>query len=73
VTVRSTAGSPRASLTVTVNGIEMTTKSTYLGEATLPVGVFGGDTDELDIEIRVVFPELPLAPICRHKTVRVER
>ncbi len=73
VTVRSTAGSARASLTVTVNGVEMTTKSTYLGEATLPVGVFGGDTDELDFEIRVVFPELPLDPICRHKTVRVER
>ncbi|WP_436902216.1 DEAD/DEAH box helicase [Halovenus halobia] len=73
VTVRSTAGSARATLTATVNGVEMTTKSTYLGEATLPVGVFGGDTDELDFEIRVVFPELPLDPICRRKTVRVER
>ena len=73
VTVRSTAGSARATLTVTVNGVEMTTKSTYLGEATLPVGVFGGDTDELDFEITVVFPELPLDPIRHRKTVHVER
>jgi replicative superfamily II helicase len=73
VTVRSTAGSARATVTVTVNGVEMTAKSTYLGEATLPVGVFGGDTADLEFEIRVVFPELPLKPVSRRRTVRVER
>ncbi len=73
VTVRSTAGSARATVAVTVNGVEMTEKSTYLGEATLPVGVFGGDADELDFEISVVFPELPIHPISHHRTVRVER
>ena len=72
VTVRSTAGSARAGLTVTVNGVEMTAKSSYLGETTLPVGVFGSDTDTLTIAVRVVFPELPLEPVVRTRTVHVE-
>jgi replicative superfamily II helicase len=71
VTVRSTAGDARASLAATVNGVEMTTKSTYLGETTLPVGVFGGDADELEFAVRVTFPDLPLAPVVRSRTVRV--
>ena len=73
VTVRSTAGSARAALMVTVNGVEMTTKSTYLGEATLPVGVFGGDADELAFEVRVAFPELPIEPISHARTVQIRR
>ena len=71
VTVRSAAGDARASLAVTVNGVEMTAKSTYLGETTLPVGVFGGDADELEFTVRVVFPDLPLAPVVDSRTVRV--
>jgi replicative superfamily II helicase len=71
VTVRSTGGDARASLAVTVNGVEMTTKSTYLGETMLPVGVFGGDTDELEFAVRVAFPELPLAAVVRSRTVGV--
>jgi hypothetical protein len=56
---------------VTVNGVEMTEKATYLGESTLPVGIFGGDTDELEFAVRVVFPDLPLSPVVRTRTVRV--
>jgi replicative superfamily II helicase len=71
VTVRSTAGDARASLSVTVNGVEMTEKATYLGETTLPVGVFGGDTDELEFAVRAVFPDLPLEPVVQRRTVQV--
>ncbi|MFW6435747.1 MAG: helix-hairpin-helix domain-containing protein, partial [Halovenus sp.] len=71
VTVRSTAGDARASLSVTVNGVEMTEKATYLGETTLPVGVFGGDTDELAFAVRAVFPDLPLEPVVQRRTVQV--
>ena len=72
ITVRSRAGDARASLAVTVNGVRMTEKATYLGETTLPVGVFGGETDELEFAVRVVFPELPLEPVVRTRTVRVQ-
>jgi replicative superfamily II helicase len=71
VTVRSTRGDARSWLAVTVNGVEMTTKSTYLGETTLPVGVFGGDADELEFAVRVSFPDLPLAPVVRSRSVSV--
>ena len=71
VTVRTTAGSARAGLRVTVNGVEMTSKATYLGEATLPVGVFGGSADQLEFAIHVVFPELRLDPIVDTRTVSV--
>jgi len=71
VGVQSTHGDARASLVVTVNGAEMTTKSTYLGETALPVGIFGGDTDELEFAVRVSFPELPLSPVVRSRTVSV--
>ena len=71
VTVRSTAGDARASLLVTVNGVEMTEKASYLGECTLPVGVYGGETDELTFAIQVVFPALPLEPIVRSRSVVV--
>jgi len=71
VAVRTTAGNARASVTVTVNGVEMTAKDTYLGQTTLPVGVFGGTADQLEFAVRVVFPDLPLAPIVRSRAVRV--
>ena len=71
VTVRSTRGDARAQLAVTVNGVQMTAKSSYLGETTLPVVVFGGDADHLEFIIRVTFPELPLEPVMRSRTVEV--
>jgi replicative superfamily II helicase len=71
VTVRTAAGDARASLTVTVNGAEMTTKATYLGQTTVPVGVFGGSADELEFTVRAVFPDLPLAPVERSRQVTV--
>ena len=58
--------------TVTVNGVEMTEKASYLGETTLPVGVFGGDADELTFAVEVAFSELPLHPHVDTRTVRVE-
>jgi replicative superfamily II helicase len=72
VTVRSTRGDARAALSVTVNGVEMTSKAAYLGETTLPVGVFGGSTEELEFAVRVSFPDLPLAPYVRTREVVVE-
>jgi hypothetical protein len=72
VTVRSTAGSARAGVRVTVNGHEMTSKGCYLGTTTVPVAVFGGDVAELTIAVEVVFPDLPLSPTCEARTVRVE-
>jgi len=71
LTVSSTRGDARARLTVTVNGVQMTAKSTYLGETTLPVVVFGGDADQLEFAVRVTFPELPLDPVVRSRTVEV--
>lgn len=71
VTVRTTAGSARAGIDVTVNDVPMTDTATYLGEATVPVGVFGGNAEELEYEITVCFPDLPLLPISESKTVRV--
>ena len=71
VMVRSVAGDARAGLRVTVNGTTMTDKDSYLGETTLPVAVFGADADELTFRVRVTFPDLPLAPAVRARTVRV--
>jgi hypothetical protein len=50
----------------------MSTERSYLGTVTLPVGVFGGDPDELEFEIEVAFANLPLAPTSETRTVRVE-
>ena len=71
ITVETTAGDARAGLVVTVNGVEMTAKDTYLGQTTLPVGVFGGNADELTFTVSVAFPDLPLPPVVRSRTVRV--
>jgi replicative superfamily II helicase len=72
VRVRNVGGDARAGLRVTVNDVEMTTKNRYLGEATLPVGVFGGNADVLEYAIEVAFPELPLHPVVETRSVRVE-
>jgi len=71
VTVRTTAGSAHTGIRVTVNGVEMTTRDTYLdGEVTVPVGVFGAE-DYLEFEIEVVFPDLPLSPVRESRVVQV--
>ncbi|MFC4548873.1 MULTISPECIES: DEAD/DEAH box helicase [Halorussus] len=73
VTIRNVGGSGAAAIRVTVNGVEMTATTTYLdGEATVPVGVFGGTDDEMEYAIEVAFPDLPLVPACDSRTVRVE-
>ena len=72
VTVRSTAGGARAGVRVTLNGHEMTAKSPYLGEATVPVVLFGGDTDELTVAVRVAFPDVPISPVVETRTIHVE-
>jgi replicative superfamily II helicase len=71
VVVRTTTGSARAGIDVTVNGVPMTDTTTYLGETTVPVGVFGGDAQELEYVITVAFPDLPLVPVTESRTVRV--
>ena len=72
VTVRSTAGGARAGVDVTVNGVAMTDATAYLGERTVPVGVFGGAADEMEYTVTVTFPDLPLVPVEESRTVRVE-
>jgi replicative superfamily II helicase len=71
VSVRTTAGSARAGLRVTVNGNEMTRKDSYLGETTLPVAIFGGDEPTLDFTVHVTFPALALPSVERSRTIRV--
>jgi hypothetical protein len=73
VTVRSTGGSARAGVRVTVNGVEMTATTTYLGRETLPVGVFGADEPALEFAVEVVFSSLPLAPTVARKTVEIRQ
>ncbi len=73
VTVRSTAGSARAGVRVTVNGREMSSSETHLGETETTVGLFGtSETDELTYRVTVAFPDLPLAPVAESRTVRVD-
>ena len=71
VTVRNVAGGARAGVRVTVNGVEMTATDCYLGETTLPVGVFGGDADELTFRVEIAHPELPLEPVVETRSVTV--
>ncbi|WP_435334602.1 DEAD/DEAH box helicase [Haloarchaeobius sp. TZWWS8] len=73
VTVKNVAGGANAGIRVTVNGVEMSSAETYLGEpATVPVGVFGATDDELTYEVSVAFPDLPLVPVEETRTVRVQ-
>jgi hypothetical protein len=71
VTVRTAAGDARASLRVTVNGVEMTEKDSYLGATTLPVALFGPEADRLELAVRVAFPDLPLRPSVHERSVDV--
>ncbi|MFC7071483.1 DEAD/DEAH box helicase [Halovenus rubra] len=71
VTVQTSQGDARGALSVTVNGKAMTSKAAYLGETTLPVGVFGGTADVLTFAVRVSFPDLPLTPVVQTREVRV--
>ncbi len=71
VTVANNGGGARAGLRVTVNGREMTAKPSYLGQATLPVAVFGADADELEYTVEVTFPNRPLPPVTASRTVDV--
>ncbi|WP_254536764.1 DEAD/DEAH box helicase [Halomarina litorea] len=72
VGVRSTTGGARAHVDVTVNGVDMTDRTAFLGETTVPVGVFGGSVDEMEYTVTVSFPDLPLVPVEESRTVRVE-
>lgn len=72
VTVRNVGEPARAGIRVTVNGVEMTSTNTYLrNEETVPVGVFGADTDALEFTVSVAFAETPLLPIESSRTVDV--
>jgi len=72
VTVHNDGGGAKAEVRVTVNGVEMSSEARYLGEATLPVGVFGGDPDELEFRVEVAFADLPLHPVVETRTVQVQ-
>ena len=71
VTVRNTGGGARAGVRVTVNGREMTAKPAYLGEAAVPVAVFGADAASLTYTVEVTFPDLPLPPVTRERSVDI--
>lgn len=71
VGIESTAGGANAAVRVTVNEIEMTETETFLGSTAVPVGVFGGDADDLTYTVEVVFSDLPLQPIVESRSVRV--
>ncbi|GAB6860944.1 DEAD/DEAH box helicase [Haloplanus litoreus] len=72
VRVRNDGGGARVGVRVTVNGVEMHAKTTYLSDVTtVPVGVFGADADTLDFQVAVSFPELPIRPFVAERTVRV--
>jgi replicative superfamily II helicase len=71
VDVWNAGGGASAGVRVTVNDVEMNTTSAYLGETTVPVGVFGADPDELTYAVEVTFPELPLPPVREERVVRV--
>jgi replicative superfamily II helicase len=72
VRVRNAGGGARVGVRVTVNGVEMHEKGTYLSDVTtVPVGVFGADAEELDFRVEVTFPELPVRPFVAEQTVRV--
>jgi replicative superfamily II helicase len=74
VTVANDGDGAVATLEATVEGREMTSTRCYLGERSLPLGVFGADPaehDELTYTVTVTFPELPLPPVSESRTVRV--
>ena len=72
LTVRNDGDGAPAGVRVTVNGIEMSETTRYLGETTVPIGVFGGDAETLTYEVEVAFSELPVQPVTDSRTVRIE-
>ncbi|MFQ3318636.1 MAG: replicative superfamily II helicase [Natronomonas sp.] len=72
LTVRNDGDGAPAGVRVTVNGVEMSEQTRYLGETAMPVGVFGGDAEELTFEAEVAFSGLPLVPVTDSRTVRIE-
>jgi len=72
LTVENGGDGAPAGVRMTVNGVGMSETTRYLGETTVPVGVFGGDAEELTYEVEVAFSELPLVPVTDSRTVRVE-
>lgn len=71
VEIASVAGGANAAVRVTVNSVEMTEAETFLGSTTVPVGVFGGNAEELTYTIEIVFPDLPLQPVAESRSVCV--
>ncbi|MFC7228839.1 DEAD/DEAH box helicase [Salinirubellus salinus] len=74
VTVSNAGDGAVAHLAASVEGREMTSTRCYLGERSLPLGVFGADPDDhetLTYTVTVTFPELPLPPVSESRTVRV--
>lgn len=71
VTVRAVSGTAKVGIRVLVNGIEMSSKMTYLTQdITIPIGVFGAE-DPLRFEVDVTFPRLPLPGVQEMHEVRV--
>ncbi|WP_312910964.1 DEAD/DEAH box helicase [Natronosalvus caseinilyticus] len=74
VRIRNVGEPARAGVRVTVNGVEMTSTSTYLRDSeTVPIGVFGANADELEYTVSVAFPDEPLRPLEERRTVEVRR
>ncbi|NUE01345.1 DEAD/DEAH box helicase [Halorubraceae archaeon YAN] len=73
-TVSNDGGGARVGVRVTVNGVEMNEKTTYLSDrTTTPIAVFGSPTaSELEYVLEVTFPELPLLPVQATRTVTIE-
>jgi replicative superfamily II helicase len=73
VSIRAAGGGGRVGVRVTVNGVEMTTRETYLdGESTVPVGVFGADDDALTYTVTVCLADHPIPATESSRTVRVD-
>ncbi|MFW6436167.1 MAG: DEAD/DEAH box helicase [Halococcoides sp.] len=72
VPIQTTGGGAHVGIRVTANDREMTSSETYLGETTVPVALFGADTDALEIEITVTFPREPLPTVRESRTVTVD-
>jgi replicative superfamily II helicase len=72
VTIRNDGGPASAGVRVTVNDVEMTTKTCFLRDSTtVPVAVFGADSD-LTLRVEVTYPDLPLLPERAERHVAVE-
>jgi replicative superfamily II helicase len=72
VTIRNLGGGAYVGIRITVNEVEMTSTETYLDDTiTVPVGVFGADTETLEFMIEITFPAEPLHPVRAQRAVSV--